>query len=728
MTPNQPALTASTRWLNAWACAALAVCVLAAPSVLCASTAPAPSNDVVDEAVTQLDADRATALAQLRALWADPAQPLRGKAAVALSSALGKGEGRDTLPALVTEMLDSGVLTPTERALVFSNRLSALSEQRQWPEDDAALRAEAEAFSNAAPAGDGRAAPLDAIGAGLLSRGKFPEAEQWFRKALSVYEGSGPTRRRSDYLRNLGVALAQEGKLDQSLEAMLDSQSMREALGLPDSHLLLGNLAGLHLYMERWDRALALAERAIAASPPDSASRTKYINNAGSALFGLGRIDEARVRFEESLALAERLGAPSLSPLNNLAFALLKQGDTREAMRRFEQIEAIATQNHDLALLGVAKKNLGESWIALGDRRRADTFLQAARDIYKESDNRPKAVELYPVLIDNLEALGRHAEALQRMREFKALNDEMNSVASNERIAGLEANAELRHKESELAIQKAGLAAQQADIERLQAQEVSERLKRQLLIGAIVALALILMLLARHVRLRARAHNELLRKNGEIDAHLRDLERLNDVVRKQSEEDALTGLYNRRHLQALLSHRSAHPDMGYPLLAIVADLDHFKRINDAFGHPVGDKALLHVAGVLRRCQRDGDELIRWGGEEFIWLCRGASEAQAPALCARLQQALADHPLEIDGHTITLTVSLGFAPASLWPGREPDVDLAIRLADQAAYCAKAAGRNTWTGYSAGIEPPADVDLARCTAETMEQQGWVRRVAA
>mgnify|MGYP001160695193 FL=1 len=151
---------------------------------------------MVDEAVTQLDADRATALAQLRALWADPAQPLRGKAAVALSSALGKGEGRDTLPALVTEMLDSGVLTPTERALVFSNRLSALSEQRQWPEDDAALRAEAEAFSNAAPAGDGRAAPLDAIGAGLLSRGKFPEAEQWFRKALSVYEGSGPTRRR----------------------------------------------------------------------------------------------------------------------------------------------------------------------------------------------------------------------------------------------------------------------------------------------------------------------------------------------------------------------------------------------------------------------------------------------------------------------------------------------------------------------------------------------------
>jgi len=263
---------------------------------------------------------------------------------------------------------------------------------------------------------------------------------------------------------------------------------------------------------------------------------------------------------------------------------------------------------------------------------------------------------------------------------------------------------------------------------RLQAQEANERLQRNGLIAALVALGLILALLMRHVALRSRAHGALLHKSEEIEGQRERLQDLNAVIHRQSQEDALTGLYNRRHLQALLVPQSGDSIDRTPVLAVVADLDHFKRINDEFGHPAGDKVLQHVADVLRSCQREGDQLIRWGGEEFIWLCRGATEAQAPDLCARLQRALAEHPAQIEGRSVPLTASLGFASAAMWPGRAPNVDLAIRLADQALYRAKDAGRNTWSGYRAGVEPPPGLDLDRCPAETMEREGWIARMAA
>jgi diguanylate cyclase (GGDEF)-like protein len=714
--------------------ACLALCTLLAALLvapLCwsqqsASVDSAP--DAVAAAVARIDVDRIAALTALRTMSEDPNQPLRGEAAVALANAMADGPERTELPALAERMLNNGALSAEQSVQVFVLRSAALEALKQWPEDDSALQIQADALAAAVPAGDVRAKPWRAVGKARLSTGRFPDAELAFRKALQGFEGAAASALQAEYQRDLGVALAQQGKLDQSLEAFLTSQASREALGLPDSADLLGNMAGLYLYMERWDQALDLSERAIAASPPESAGRARFTNNAGSALFGLGRLDEARARFEAALAMAERAKAPTLSALNNLAFVLLKQGETREALQRFEQIEAIAIASNDLNLRGVSSKNIGEAWVALGDRNRADHYLQAAREVYAKSDNRPKAVELFPLLIDNLEALGRHHEALQRMREFKAMSDVITNVASNERIAKLEANAELKRKEAELAVQRADLALKQAEVDRLNAQEANERLQRNGLIGALVAAAIILLLLVRLLRHRARAHRELLRKNQEIEAHRERLQQLNDVIQRQSEEDALTGLYNRRHLQELLERRAAGGGDRAPVLAIVADLDHFKRVNDEFGHPAGDQVLRHVADVLRGCQREGDELIRWGGEEFIWLCRGATEAQAPGLCARLQSALADNPTELDGRQLPLTVSLGFAAATLWPGREADVDLAIRLADQAAYGAKAAGRNTWMGYRAGTTPPEDIDLDRCSTEIMEREGWVQRMAA
>jgi len=690
------------------------------------SAAPAVAADAskVAQAVARLPEDRAGALASLRALWDDSREAESSAAAVALVLSMAEGP-EPAAPAVLADlcesMLDSGRLAPIDAPQVFAKWLPSLKASKRWPEDESALRARAQAISDAAPAGKSRAQPWMAIGVAELGFGRFGKAEVALRTAVDLQADQPPTEFFKSTQSNLAIALAQQGKMDDALAAFQASESTREALGLPEGVSMLSNLASLYVNLKRWDKGIEYSKRAINASEPETAQRARATNTLGSALFGLGDLDGASAAFEEDLAISERIGAPTSSALNNLAFVLLKQGDPREALRRFEQVERIAVENKDATLNGVANKNIGETWVALGDRDRADTYLQKAREIYAADDNRPKRLELYPVLIDNLAALGRHAEALERMHEFRVLSDEMVNVSSNERIAELENTAELKRKDAELAISK-------ADLERLRAQEAAERFQRQAMLYGLLGLVLVFGLLLLNLRNKAQANRTLTRKNAEIEAQHERLQEINEVVRRQSEEDALTGLHNRRYLQARLTREFKQSD-GTPaprMLVVVIDLDHFKRINDQYGHLAGDRVLKHVADVLRKCRRSGDDLIRWGGEEFVWLCPNASADEGPRFCQRLQHALESTPIVVDDTELRVTASMGFAGVPLWPDRVADPDLALRLADHAVYEAKHAGRNIWRGYVGRQSPPVGAGLARQPVEAMLEAGWLALV--
>ena len=158
-------------------------------------------------------------------------------------------------------------------------------------------------------------------------------------------------------------------------------------------------------------------------------------------------------------------------------------------------------------------------------------------------------------------------------------------------------------------------------------------------------------------------------------------------------EDTLTGLYNRRHFQqvaeqdALLRRRT-----GMSSCLILADIDHFKHINDTHGHDQGDQVLVAFAGVLKTVVRDVDTLARWGGEEFILLMPGTHLATCAAVAERLRMRLEE--MGMAGSNIRCTMSFGVA--ELGPNDPPA--LGIARADQALYRAKGNGRNRvelWT---------------------------------
>jgi diguanylate cyclase (GGDEF)-like protein len=156
--------------------------------------------------------------------------------------------------------------------------------------------------------------------------------------------------------------------------------------------------------------------------------------------------------------------------------------------------------------------------------------------------------------------------------------------------------------------------------------------------------------------------------------------------------DFLTGLTNRRRFLELAGTELARSRRyGSNMALIIADLDHFKRINDEHGHLIGDQALAHAARVLAGAIRDVDTIARHGGEEFAILLPMTDEAGAAEVAERCTRRLADTPLIADGiGPIRITASMGVAACA--GGSCGSVDELLRAADAALYRAKQGGRD------------------------------------
>jgi diguanylate cyclase (GGDEF)-like protein len=164
-----------------------------------------------------------------------------------------------------------------------------------------------------------------------------------------------------------------------------------------------------------------------------------------------------------------------------------------------------------------------------------------------------------------------------------------------------------------------------------------------------------------------------------------------ESLRIQATHDALTGVWNRRAIIEMLSSELARSIReGLPVAVVIADLDHFKRINDTYGHVAGDAALCETVGRVRALLRPYDAIGRYGGEEFLIVLPGCTSPDALRLAERLRIGISQEPVKLPEGAIEITSSLGVAASDAIPS--PDVTALIRAADTALYRAKAAGRN------------------------------------
>ena len=171
-------------------------------------------------------------------------------------------------------------------------------------------------------------------------------------------------------------------------------------------------------------------------------------------------------------------------------------------------------------------------------------------------------------------------------------------------------------------------------------------------------------------------------------------------------QDSLTGLRNRRFLQAFMeteAPRILRGEDGGALALLMIDLDEFKAVNDTHGHAVGDAVLRHCAALLRETARKSDVLVRWGGEEFVVVAQLQEGESIAPLADRFLQRLRDEPLRMaDGRELPQTCSIGYARYPFFPAR-PEIlnwERVLSFADAAMLRAKSAGRDRIAGALAG----------------------------
>ena len=171
-------------------------------------------------------------------------------------------------------------------------------------------------------------------------------------------------------------------------------------------------------------------------------------------------------------------------------------------------------------------------------------------------------------------------------------------------------------------------------------------------------------------------------------------ERSQEELERTARLDYLTGIYNRRAIEDLASRAiSAARRHGIPLAIMIVDVDHFKRINDEYGHEAGDQGLIETVRRMRDIVRSEDLVGRQGGEEFVVVMPDIDLNSAYAAAERLRRGFADSPMTIHGSSgpvqVTITISVGVAALAADDRQFPNL---LRRADRAMYAAKAAGRN------------------------------------
>jgi diguanylate cyclase (GGDEF)-like protein len=349
--------------------------------------------------------------------------------------------------------------------------------------------------------------------------------------------------------------------------------------------------------------------------------------------------------------------------LVNLGDSYLKAHDYRESLKYSKQAMPIVLRLRGSGDEPIVLFNEGLANIGLGNIKPGEKLAEEAIADAVAGDDLLDAQELLREYADALEHAGYLMMAIQVYHRYDEVSEKIMTSTRQRAFLELSAKFDDERKARELALLRGDNALKASEMR-------AQRLRQQLILAAALFVTCICAALTwAFARVR----------------------KANDRLRFNSERDALTGLRNRRYFnEHVLSVDGARPVGGCVLLA---DLDHFKRINDTLGHPAGDAVLATVSHRLSAALRENDKLVRWGGEEFLAVLDPITPEQADRTVERLLRAVRRDPVLWNGQAIECTISIGYACFPMaGSATEISLESAIGLIDKALYEAKRRGRD------------------------------------
>lgn len=492
----------------------------------------------------------------------------------------------------------------------------------------------------------------------LIKSAQAPTLRYWI--STMYIELTGRQGRARDAIDAAKIALA---------VARANNDEFRQAVSLRSLAMVEVDFGDKQDAMTHIDEAVASRQRLS----PNWADTATLLNRA-YILTTLKRYKEALKAYQEIEQIALKQKEDTVPPIvwSNYADIAYAEGNFLQAQHEVKRLLAWSEEHNDVFLNSYAKMTSALLAIESKNPEQAQALFNEASVIFLKEDRQVEMRDFYGSMATAYARNGYFKQAylaLEKKLEFSAkIEQESRGHAANELRELLK--AEERIKEN---------LSLQAEIE-----------KSRLNIQRWVFLALLLLLaLAWSARLflQARKRNSaLLVENKELD--------------HQRFQDPLTQLFNRRYVmenKASIWHKIYQ--QGAAILII--DADYFKRINDNYGHPAGDAALIEIARRIKLTMRDTDIVVRWGGEEFLVCSFGCNAEQARLMVTRVLEELRGTPLEFGGKRIPLSASIGYALAPLYAHQKDaaQLDVCVQFADAGLYLAKSQGRNRAVGVEA-----------------------------
>jgi diguanylate cyclase (GGDEF)-like protein len=490
-----------------------------------------------------------------------------------------------------------------------------------------------------------------------------------------------------------GQSFAEDGNLPAALGKLQAAATLARQSGIPRlSAIAFNALTYQYDQMREYDKGFeALDEAKRAAEQMHSPGRLAMLASAEYALAVDSKQMQRALKAElAALALRRKLGAgPKVgTTLVNLSDCYLKLHDYRNALSYATEALADARVLNDDRLTAVARLNIGQAYLAMGRLADGKSNVEAGVAWFEKAGRKP---DLQSVLVESgnaLEHAGDLNGALAAYHRERKLSDELFEQRRQKAMMELQEKyeADKKQRQIELLRQENQVKSTELDNRRLQ-QRV------WWLLALVFALASVIVgILYRKVR---HANAQLEEKNQEL--------------KQQSARDPLTALYNRRHFQEFMRTRQNIAPRGpgadgeeMVSAMYLLDVDHFKHINDTYGHGAGDAVLREIANALREILRETDMIVRWGGEEFLAFLPAVPRASLDEVARRLLTGIPARTIDYQGTTLAVQVSIGFAPFPLAPGAGAvSWERAVNIVDMALYLAKGHGRNRGYGVRSVI---------------------------
>jgi diguanylate cyclase (GGDEF)-like protein len=576
-------------------------------------------------------------------------------------------------------------------------------------QEDTAYTLERESLQLAQARGDTAGASLAKLAQvrELLDAHRLDDAQALLDRIVAQAPNDTPLQFKVSVERAQGDIFNLRARFDEALAAYL--RGLRLLQGRPGDSgrraVMYARIAQVYVNADNPAKAidsadLGLAERKISLRPLASLQFTRAI-----ALVRLGRDREGIAAFESALATSVRAGLQGMEAATrgNIADYYLQHHDYVRAEAESRKALVVSEKGSAQNLIQMARANLGFSLMGQG---RIDEGRPWVDGVIAHLRKEKLTGDLEAMLDEKgrmLERAGQYQQALATVREQQSLQQQSARAARDRAIATLQEEFDARRRTQQIVLLQRENRLKDAELNNRRTVQLATTFAAVLtvLAGAVVTV--------------------LYRRTARSNARLKEL---NVQLEFGSTHDALTGLHNRRSLTNRMSVRKddrRHPVADAVDCFVLLDIDHFKSINDRWGHGAGDAVLVEVARRLAAAVRDTDMVVRWGGEEFMIHAPAMDPASVAGMAERILEAVGGKPVDVGTCKIPVTLTAGIVAVS-GAGTAFDWPCAVRLADWALYQGKAQGRNQ-ARIVTRFYAPADTVMAALDRDGADVASWL-----